>query len=78
MERFWESAIIFFGIVAILFVILSIILWFTEETKIGRKFSNWALNKILGTHFENLDWLFGGDSIVLLLPLHSRDYTLVR
>ena len=33
---------------------LAIIGWFTEETKIGRKFSNWVLNKILGTHFENL------------------------
>ena len=55
IARFWEGAIIFLGIVMILFVILLIILWFTEETKIGRKFSNWALNKILGTHFENLD-----------------------
>lgn len=34
---------------------LAIIGWFTEETKIGRKLSNWLLNKIYGTHFENLD-----------------------
>ena len=34
---------------------LLLLIWFTEETKIGRKFSNWLLNKILGTHFENLD-----------------------
>ena len=55
IARFWEGAIIFLGIVMILFVILLIILWFIEETKIGRKLSNWLLNKILGTHFENLD-----------------------
>jgi hypothetical protein len=55
IARFWEGAIIFLGIITILFTILSIILWFTEETKIGKKFSNWLLNKILGTHFENLD-----------------------
>ena len=55
MGKFWEGAIIFLGITMILFIVLLIILWFTEETKIGRKLSNWALNKILGTHFDNLE-----------------------
>ena len=55
IARFWESAIIFLAIIMILFIILLIVLWFTEETKIGRKFSNWLLNKILGTHFDNLN-----------------------
>jgi hypothetical protein len=44
-----------FAYIAIICTILSFILWFTEETKIGRKLTSWLLNKILGTHFENLD-----------------------
>lgn len=54
-DNIFVGALMFFGIIAILFIILLVAIWFTEETKIGRKFSNWALNKILGTHFENLD-----------------------
>ena len=55
IATFWEGAIIFLGIAMSLFVILLIALWFAEETKIGRKLTNWLLNKILGTHFESLD-----------------------
>lgn len=55
IATFWEGAIIFLGIIMILFVVLLVVLWFTEETKIGRKLISWLLNKILGTHFEHLD-----------------------
>lgn len=34
---------------------LAFILWFTEETKVGRKLTSWLFNKICGTHFEHLD-----------------------
>ena len=44
-----------FAYITIICTILGFILWFTEETKIGRKLSNWIFNKILGTHFDNLD-----------------------
>lgn len=41
--------------IVIICAILGSILWFAEETKIGRKLTSWLLNKILGTHFEHLD-----------------------
>lgn len=45
----------FFSYVVVICVSLAFLLWFTEETKIGRKLTSWLFNKITKGHFDNLE-----------------------